>query len=173
MRGYKKGQTAMEYLMTYGWAILIIIIVAAALFALGVFNPGTFTQSTATGFPQIQVPTGGWSMSGSADTLTLVFANQAGAVIDVTAVKVSIGTNVETNDTTTNLGPIGNNGAIQLSPNQQAAVNINMGTSGGNPAGGVDYTAGTSYTAQVEITYTNTNTGLQQKSSGTVTGVVV
>lgn len=28
----------MEYLMTYGWAILIVIIVVAALYAMGVFN---------------------------------------------------------------------------------------------------------------------------------------
>ncbi len=33
-----KGQSAMEYLMTYGWAILIIAIVLAALFSLGVFS---------------------------------------------------------------------------------------------------------------------------------------
>lgn len=31
-------QSAMEYLMTYGWAILIIAIVIVALFSLGVFN---------------------------------------------------------------------------------------------------------------------------------------
>ena len=33
-----KAQSAMEYLMTYGWAILIIAVVLAALFELGVFN---------------------------------------------------------------------------------------------------------------------------------------
>ena len=37
----QKSQAAMEFLMTYGWAILIILIVLAALFAFGVFNPGT------------------------------------------------------------------------------------------------------------------------------------
>ena len=31
-------QSAMEYLMTYGWAILIVAVVLAALFELGVFN---------------------------------------------------------------------------------------------------------------------------------------
>ena len=36
-----KAQSAMEYLMTYGWAILIIAVVLGALFELGVFN-GTF-----------------------------------------------------------------------------------------------------------------------------------
>ena len=34
----KKGQTAMEYLMTYGWAILIVIVVVAALYSMGVFT---------------------------------------------------------------------------------------------------------------------------------------
>ena len=34
----RKGQAAMEFLMTYGWAILIVIAVVAALFAMGVFK---------------------------------------------------------------------------------------------------------------------------------------
>ena len=37
----KKAQSAMEYLMTYGWAILIVLIALAALFYLGVFSPST------------------------------------------------------------------------------------------------------------------------------------
>ncbi len=163
MIGMKKGQTAMEYLMTYGWAILIIIIVAAALFALGVFNPGTFTQQTATGFTQLQVPTGGWRIDGATEVFTLVFANQAGGSINVTSVTTTIGTNARTNDTTTSLGPASNSGAILLTPNQQTAVNVNMVQ---------DYAVGSSYTARVEISYTNLNTGLPQRSSGTVTGVV-
>ena len=40
-RGTIKAQSAMEYLMTYGWAILIIAVVLGALFELGVFS-GTF-----------------------------------------------------------------------------------------------------------------------------------
>ena len=38
---HSKAQSAMEYLMTYGWAILIIAVVLGALFELGVFS-GTF-----------------------------------------------------------------------------------------------------------------------------------
>ena len=37
----RKAQAAMEFLMTYGWAILIVLIVLAALFFLGVFDPQT------------------------------------------------------------------------------------------------------------------------------------
>ena len=42
----KKAQSAMEYLMTYGWAILVVSIALGALFALGVFDP----KSTNTCF---------------------------------------------------------------------------------------------------------------------------
>lgn len=45
-----KGQGALEYLMTYGWALLVIVVVGAALFALGVLNPATYTQSSCRGF---------------------------------------------------------------------------------------------------------------------------
>ena len=43
----RKAQAAMEYLMTYGWAILIIIVVVAALYAMGVFtvSPGVVACS--------------------------------------------------------------------------------------------------------------------------------
>ena len=37
----KKAQSAMEFLMTYGWAILIMLVVIAILFMLGVFTPET------------------------------------------------------------------------------------------------------------------------------------
>ncbi len=37
-RKTRKAQSAMEYLMTYGWAILIIAVVLGALFSLGVFS---------------------------------------------------------------------------------------------------------------------------------------
>ena len=38
---FKKAQAAMEFLMTYGWAILVVLIVLAALFYLGIFSPRT------------------------------------------------------------------------------------------------------------------------------------
>jgi hypothetical protein len=41
-----RAQSAMEYLMTYGWAILIIAVVLGALFSIGVFS-GTSLLGTA------------------------------------------------------------------------------------------------------------------------------
>ncbi|VVB66360.1 Uncharacterised protein [Candidatus Gugararchaeum adminiculabundum] len=45
----KKGQAAMEYLMTYGWAILVIIIILAALLYLGILGPQTIKSCTFSG----------------------------------------------------------------------------------------------------------------------------
>jgi len=35
-------QSAMEYLVTYGWAILVLTVALAALFSLGLLSPGKF-----------------------------------------------------------------------------------------------------------------------------------
>jgi len=45
-----KAQSAMEYLMTYGWTILIVAIVLATLYALGVFSPSNYVLTYCT-FP--------------------------------------------------------------------------------------------------------------------------
>jgi len=42
-----KGQTAMEYLMTYGWVILIILIVALVLAYYGIY-PKAFLEQDKT-----------------------------------------------------------------------------------------------------------------------------
>jgi hypothetical protein len=49
----QKSQSAMEYLMTYGWAILIIAIVLVALFSLGVFNSANFAPRAQPGSCQV------------------------------------------------------------------------------------------------------------------------
>ena len=41
----KKGQAAMEFLMTYGWAILAAIIAIGVLAYFGVFSPGKYAPS--------------------------------------------------------------------------------------------------------------------------------
>jgi hypothetical protein len=48
----------MEYLMTYGWAILIIAVVLGALFQLGVFNANNFAPKAPPGTCQVFRPNG-------------------------------------------------------------------------------------------------------------------
>ncbi|MGC9205248.1 MAG: hypothetical protein ACP5FN_03170, partial [Candidatus Micrarchaeia archaeon] len=48
----------MEYLMTYGWAILIIAVVLGALFQLGIFNANNFAPKAPPGSCQVFRPNG-------------------------------------------------------------------------------------------------------------------
>jgi len=58
-----KAQSAMEYLMTYGWAILIIAVVLGALFQLGVFNANNFAPKAPPGSCQVFRPNGPYTTS--------------------------------------------------------------------------------------------------------------
>lgn len=44
----RRGQAAMEYLMTYGWALLVIVLVLGALIYLQVLNPQSRLQDTCS-----------------------------------------------------------------------------------------------------------------------------
>ena len=53
-----KAQSAMEYLMTYGWAILIIAVVLGALYYLGVFNTSNLAPKAQPGSCKVIRPNG-------------------------------------------------------------------------------------------------------------------
>ncbi len=61
----KKLQSAMEYLMTYGWAILIIAVVLVALFQMGVFNSANFAPKAQPGSCQVFRTTAATSLEGT------------------------------------------------------------------------------------------------------------
>ena len=54
----RKSQSAMEYLMTYGWAILIIAVVLGAIYSLGLFNGATLAPRSSPGSCQVFRPNG-------------------------------------------------------------------------------------------------------------------
>jgi len=77
----KKGQTALEYLVTYGWAILAIVIIAAVLWYFGVFNPSKWTGGRQCGgfssFTCIDY-------TNTAANATVVLGNAVGRQLDIT-----------------------------------------------------------------------------------------
>src|SRR3989344_4607890 len=46
--GFKKGQAAMEFLMTYGWAILVVLVAIGALAYFGVLSPDNLLPEKCT-----------------------------------------------------------------------------------------------------------------------------
>ena len=53
-----RSQSAMEYLMTYGWAILIIAVVLGSLYQLGVFNASNYAPRAQPGGCKVFRPNG-------------------------------------------------------------------------------------------------------------------
>jgi len=102
----KKGQAAMEFLMTYGWAILVVLIAIGALAYFGVLNTSRFLPESCTIAPGIgckfQVPT---------DDLTLRLTNGMGQ--DVTNLNV-VGSTCDTADANAD-GDDGWNNGVELS----------------------------------------------------------
>lgn len=85
-----KAQAAMEFLMTYGWAILVVLAAIAALAYFGVLSPDRFLPEKCT------LPSGVACLdfTGTSSTVTLMIQNSAG--FDMNTVVVSI------NSTTSN-----------------------------------------------------------------------
>ncbi len=79
----RRGQSALEYLVTYGWAILAIVIIAGILWYFGIFNPAKYVEEKQCG--------GGTRFQcldyrvNSTGALTIVLGNKGGSPINVTA----------------------------------------------------------------------------------------
>ncbi|MEK6963889.1 MAG: hypothetical protein AABX70_05660 [Nanoarchaeota archaeon] len=78
----KRGQSALEFLMTYGWAILIILVMIAALVYFGVFNPSRLTPERCTAVPGFGCNDYQMNSDGSANFL---IANAKGDSITLTS----------------------------------------------------------------------------------------
>ncbi len=83
MKNMKKGQSAMEYLMTYGWAILIVIIAGGVIWYYA-SGATTSAAATKTGFSNVDADSP-WSMN-SAGTLSFKAINKVGKDITIDAV---------------------------------------------------------------------------------------
>jgi hypothetical protein len=142
-----KGQGALEYLMTYGWALLIIVVVGAALYALGILNPATYTQSRCTGFQYFTYQ----NQKFSTTDYTIEFLN-GNSEVNITSIAV---------DGTTLTNLTGVSGDF-VSPARKITV------TGLNPP---TKTVGDTFSSVVTITY-NTATIPGIKDSGTCTGKV-
>jgi len=80
-----KSQAAMEFLMTYGWALLVILIVIAALVFFGLLNPEAFLPDKV----EIDAGVSVQAASVDEDGITFIFQNNLGRPISNFQVNVS------------------------------------------------------------------------------------
>jgi len=139
-----KAQAAMEFLMTYGWAILVVLVAIGALAYFGVLNPAQFLPSSCTitsglGCDDFKV-TGG-------DTQTAEVILRNGFGQDMSGVVVAIGTCGTDNDPAL----IKNGDAVPYS----------LTCSG--------LTAGSRFQEDLNVTYTLGTSSLSHTAQGTIT----
>ena len=180
----KKGQGAMEYLMTYGWAILVVMIVGVVLWQLGIFNPPAST--TVTKFVKIRPLNPGQIEQKENTTLSVVFVNLAGDTVHINnidvdytsphgdcdpggSVKLPDGTSRTIDTTTGNLQDA--TGDKPLPVPQDGTFSLNFGCSGNEPP----LASGSRYELTMKIKYEISVGGFPQNrtETGIIKGSVV
>ncbi|MDE1851433.1 MAG: LamG domain-containing protein [Candidatus Micrarchaeota archaeon] len=71
-----RQQSAMEYLMTYGWAILAIAIVMVSLYSLGIFNSGNLQPTATPGSCEVVRTAAQTSLAGQCNNLIPKYVGQ-------------------------------------------------------------------------------------------------
>lgn len=92
MRRNNKGQAAMEFLMTYGWAILVVLAAIGALAYFGVLNPGNWLPTKCTmqgGFSCVEYKVTADNTSGVAAAVYLKVQNNLGSDADTADLTIS------------------------------------------------------------------------------------
>ena len=135
----KRGQAALEFLMTYGWAILVVLAAIAALAYFGVLSPDRFLPEKCT------MPSGLACLDFKADasTITLIIQNSLGQDIN------NVGMNISSCS--------GNfTGSGSLTNGAQATYNISCSPSSGK------------FRGTIQFNYVNQATGLSHTKFGEV-----
>ena len=164
----RKGQAAMEFLMTYGWAILVVLIAIGALAYFGVLNPARFLPNSCTLFP------------GLACTEFRVVATETGSLfgrIDL-FVRNGIGDNIVfTSVTLPTVGATCTNTSLKfgspvtntLADGAQGSITI-RNTAANNPC--LFGTATSRFKSDITIAYTIGTTGLSHTRTGAMVAQV-
>ncbi|MFH1770235.1 MAG: hypothetical protein ABH828_01625 [archaeon] len=158
---YKKGQAAMEFLMTYGWAILVVMAAIGALAYFGVLDTAGFLPERCS-FPAGLDCIGEAAVDATGDTLTFVVQNSKGEDIVINATGSSLTTTDCTAGAITFFDGIGGTpaaGYVELANNDKATVQIACATLDNGR-----------FKGDVVLAYTLESTGLTLESAGNIRG---
>jgi hypothetical protein len=139
----RKGQAAVEFLMTYGWAILAAIIAIGVLAYFGVFSPGKFTPTASVLSPPLYA--NNWQIKTTG--VSIEVKNNGGD--DVTLGNVTIA------------GCATINSGASLPASGLVTVTVPC-----------TLTSGVAFKGDVTVNYLKTGSSLASQSTGTVAGKV-
>ena len=140
----KKAQAAMEFMMTYGWTILVIIIAGGALVYFDVLNPGKFLPDSCNieGFTCTDFKL-------DKNYLQLYITNNIGDDIAIT--NITFGSAF--NDTSMNM---------QLGKSKKMSIDVS----------GLTLEAGGRYKADIKIKFSTLNSGITHTNTGEIATIV-
>ena len=165
MIGKKAGQAAMEYLMTYGWALLVIVIVIAILL---IMNPFSAPQSCK--FDEIGFACENAVVTANNGFLLMGITNGNNNGINVSGV---VCTSVKSSSAPANLNNvpgvvIQRQGSLMINKTYPAALGIKCN--------GAPTTAGSDYSGKIWVFYRNSEDGadypVRTASANIVTKVI-
>ncbi|MBW3012096.1 hypothetical protein KY311_02845 [Candidatus Woesearchaeota archaeon] len=135
----KKAQAATEFLMTYGWAILVVGVAIAALAYFGVLSPTKFLPSKCT------FPSGIACIDHKVSTseITMILQNSLGYTITVDSINLTDASGCEATPGTT------------MQNGQQATFTVNCSNSPGEK-----------FKSDMNLVFTRLDTNLSQQWSG-------
>ena len=153
----RKGQAAMEFLMTYGWAILVVLAAIGALAYFGVLSPDRFLPDKCTANPPFACT------EYKVNTTHVYFALQNSAGVDVTVTNVSIACDgaASAEEISTTAGDVqilnGNSASMLWTDTTVEALN-----------GCSDLDDGNKFKATYDISYTKSGETISHVGSGSI-----
>ncbi|MCL4403193.1 MAG: hypothetical protein M1500_03780 [Candidatus Marsarchaeota archaeon] len=146
-----RAQSAMEYLTTYGWAILIIAVVLSAMYVLGLFSPSSYVNNECIFPAEFSCLSSFIAQNG---ILTINLEQSTSSPINITA----LGCNDQ--GTLTNMQPYSPQMNVQIGSNTTLSVQCYAnGTAFSSGLGGV-------YKGDMILNYTDLQTGFSHTIIG-------
>lgn len=152
----KKGQAAMEFLMTYGWAILVVLAAIGALAYFGVLSPDRFLPEKCTLPSGMACLDSTWT---SSDGVTAVIQNSAGFDMSGVTVSVSPASGTACNGSLSyvaSTSSTSNENSTSLTDGEKKTYRLTSGCTGLTGK----------FKGDLNVAYTNQQTGLTHTKSG-------
>jgi hypothetical protein len=145
----KKGQAALEFLMTYGWAILVVLVSIGALAYFGVLSPERFLPAKCTLQSGITCLDHKATGSGASTGFTAFLQNNLGQDIDQIVVGAGGCGNYP--------GTVGSTGVATMANGGQGTFFIPC-----------TFTSTSKYSGQLNVSYRIVETGITHNNVGSV-----
>ncbi|MGB9634857.1 MAG: hypothetical protein ACP5H8_01555 [Candidatus Micrarchaeia archaeon] len=115
----KRAQSSLEYLMTYGWAIIILVAVLSVLYSLGVFDPQQYMNEECLFQPSLQCKSMSLKTNGEFE---LKLSNGLGYTLESVNASVNVLSTGESIQSTTS--------QVSVDPNSDIVVRASLKNTG-------------------------------------------